>query len=178
MRAQGPATCETIWTTTVATAAMGADEKPHAKPPLGALGIGWTYLYADVGAGERESLNGWYARPSLNLPRHYSLFADFTTYYGTTKKGALNSHGFTFGAEKGFFPKAKVKPGVFAEAGDVRSSNGTVVNQFAFNVGFNLAVPLNKHFAFTMTPAEWIFLYPKGDPRNDYNAKVGVSLNF
>jgi hypothetical protein len=145
---------------------------------IGALGVGWTYLYADVGAGERESLNGWYARPSVNLPRGYSLFADFTNYYGTTMKGSLNSHGDTFGVAKKVPFFKKVSPSVFAESGIVRSSNGTVVNQFAFNAGFNLSIKMNRHVNFTMTPAEWVFLYPKGDPRNDYNAKVGVSFPF
>jgi hypothetical protein len=153
-------------------------QNAQPKSPIGAVGFGWTYLYADVGAGERANLNGWYARPSLNLPHHLSLFADFTNYYGVTKKGALNSHGFTFGMQKTLFPKEKIRPGVFAEAGDVRSSNAGVTNQFAFNAGFNLSIPVNKHFALTTTPAEWVFLYPKGDPRNDFNAKAGVSLNF
>jgi hypothetical protein len=170
----------------VARASSPIDADSGAKPaaetkssPLGALGIGWTYIYADVGAGERESINGWYARPSINLPRKYSLFADFTNYYGTTKKGSLNSHGDTFGIAKQVITAKRIKSSVFAESGVVRTSNGgSVVNQFAFNAGFNLSIPVNKHMDFTMTPAEWIFLYPKGDPRNDYNAKVGVSFPF
>ena len=145
---------------------------------IGALGVGWTYIYADVGAGERESINGWYARPSVNLPKGYSLFADFTNYYGTTKKGSLNSHGDTLGIAKKVLSFKKISSTVFAESGVGRTSNGTVVDQFAFNAGFNLSIPISKHVAFTMTPAEWIFLYPKGDPRNDYNAKVGVSFPF
>ncbi|ADV80880.1 hypothetical protein [Terriglobus saanensis] len=148
------------------------------KPPRGAVGFGWTYLYADVGAGERVHLNGWYVRPSWNLRRHFSVFADFTNYYGVTKKGSLNSHGFTAGLQKTLFARARVRPGVFAEAGDVRSSNAGVTNQFAFNAGFNLTIPVRRHFALTTTPAEWVLLYPKGDPRNDFNAKAGVSFSF
>lgn len=156
----------------------------HAKPEahksgsIADLGVGWTYIYADVGAGERESINGWYVRPSVNIPHHLSIFADFTNYYGTTKKGSLNSHGDTVGLAYQYLRLRKVKSSVFGETGVVRTSNGTVVNQFAFNAGFNLAFPLGKGVSFTMTPAEWIFLYPKGDPRNDYNAKVGVSFAF
>jgi hypothetical protein len=156
----------------------GGEAKPKKSSPLGALGIGWTYIYADVGAGERESINGWYARPSINIPHHLSLFADFTNYYGTTKKGSLNSHGDTFGVAYQYLRLKKIKSSVFGEAGVVRTSNAGVTNQFAFNAGFNLSIPINKHMDFTMTPAEWIFLYPKGDPRNDYNAKVGISFPF
>jgi hypothetical protein len=161
-----------------ASARAAHSQQAQPKSPTEAVGFGWTYLYADVGAGERANLNGWYARPSINLPHHLSVFADFTNYYGLTNKGSLNSHGFTFGLQKTLFPKAKIRPGVFAEAGDVRTSNAGVTNQFAFNAGFNLSVPVNKHFALTATPAEWVFLYPKGDPRNDFNAKAGVSFNF
>jgi hypothetical protein len=158
--------------------AQSSEDAAKPKTALGALGIGWTYIYADVGAGERESINGWYARPSLNLPHHLSLFADFTNYYGTTKKGSLNSHGDTFGVAYQYLRLKKIKSSVFGESGVVRTSNAGVTNQFAFNAGFNLSIPINKHMDFTMTPAEWIFLYPKGDPRNDYNAKVGISFPF
>ena len=167
-----------VLASTLALTAQDSQPAPAKPKSVGALGIGWTYIYADVGAGERESINGWYARPSINLPRGYSLFADFTNYYGTTKKGSLNSHGDTFGIAKKVIDTKKVSSTVFAESGVVRTSNVTVVNQFAFNAGFNLSIPINKRIAFTMTPAEWIFLYPDGDPRNDYNAKVGVSFPF
>jgi hypothetical protein len=148
----------------------------HKDEPIGALGLGWTYLYADVGGGERESLNGWYARPSINIPHHMEVFADFTNYYGTTKKGSLNSHGETFGLGYQYLRTKKLKSEFFGETGNVRSSNAGVTNQFAFASGVNFAFPIGKGVSFTMTPAEWVFLYPKGDPRNDYNAKVGISI--
>jgi len=173
--------CSTAFIALLTALSATAQTPTQSEPKwekIGAFGIGWTYLYADVGAGERESLNGWYARPSINLPRGYSVFADFTNYYGTTKKGALNSHGDTFGLAKKVISRKKFSSSVFAESGIVRASNGSVVDQFAFNAGFNLNIPINKRIAFTMTPAEWVFLYPKGDPRNDYNAKVGVSFPF
>ena len=78
------------------------DDTPK-EGALGAVGLGWTYLWADQGAGERVSLNGWFVRPSLNVGNGYSVFADFTSYYGGNKKGSVNSHGFTFGVGKQFF---------------------------------------------------------------------------
>jgi hypothetical protein len=163
----------------VCVARVGAQETTQKKRPLGAVGLGWTYLWADQGAGERVSLNGWFARPSFNVGKGYSVFADFTNYYGANRKGSINSHGFTFGVGKQFFGQAKVRPSVFAEAGDVRASNaGTITNQFAFATGASLAVPFWKGVSLIVTPAEWVFLYPRGDPRNDYNAKVGISIPF
>lgn len=154
--------------------AQGSD--PALKPNIT---VGWTYLWADQGGGERSNLNGWFARPALTLGKGCSVFADFTNYYGANHKGAINSHGYTFGFSKNVFAKPRIKPAVFAEAGDVRSSNvGSIVNQFAFATGASVSLRLKSWLAFTITPAEYIFLYPKGDVRNDYNSKLGVTFSF
>jgi hypothetical protein len=158
---------------------LTARAKAQDDTPVANVTVGWTYLWADQGMGERSNLNGWYARPAFNLPAGYSLFADFTNYYGMNKKGSINSHGFTFGVAKTIFPMKHVKPSIFAESGDVRSSNaGTIVNQFAFNAGVNFTFPIRRWVGLSVTPAEWIFLYPKGDARNDFNAKVGLVFSF
>ncbi len=134
-------------------------------------------IYGRTRAGERSNLNGWFARPSVTIGKGYAGFADFTNYYGANHKRSINSHGFTFGVSKNVFTKPKFKPSVFAEAGDVRSSNaGSILNQFAFAAGASSALPLAHWVSLAITPAEWIFLYPKGDPRNDFNAKVGLSF--
>lgn len=159
----------------IATPAQQA--KP--KPALGSITTGWTYLYADQGAGERESINGWFLRPAFNVGKGFSVFFDSTNYYGANRKGSLNGHGYTFGFGHNVFATPHLKPAIFTEAGDVRTSNaGSVVNQFAYAAGVSLTIPLNKHIDLALTPAEYVFLYPKGDPRNDYNAKVGFSFPF
>ena len=147
------------------------------QEPIANLTVGWTYLWADQGMNSRSNLNGWFARPAVALGRGYQAFADFTNYYGANKKGSINSHGFTFGLSKAVLTRPRVKPSVFAEAGDVRVSNaGTIVNQVSVNAGVNLTFPLTKWANLAVTPAEYIFLYPQGDWRNDFNSKVG--LNF
>jgi hypothetical protein len=140
--------------------------------------VGYTYLWADQGAGERINLSGWFAKPSINIRQGWSAFADFTNYYGQNSRGPLNSHGFTFGAQKSFF--SRVKLGVFAEAGDLRTSNVTVTNSFLFNVGENISIPLAKHFALSITPAEYVMIKPPNGQsiRNDFNAKIGFSIPF
>lgn len=148
------------------------------KPRLGALTTGWTYLWADQG-GYRANLNGWFLRPSINFGKGYSVFFDSTNYYGTNHKGSVNSHGYTMGIGRQFFAKAKVKPSIFAEAGDVRASSaGTITNQFAFCTGLSVDIPLNQHVELAITPAEYIFLYPNSTVRNDYNSKIGLSFPF
>jgi hypothetical protein len=90
------------------------------KSPIATVTVGWTYLYADQGSGERSNLNGWFAKPSVTIGKGFSGFAAFTNYYGANHKGSINSHGFTFGVSKEVFSTAKLKPNLFAEAGDVR----------------------------------------------------------
>jgi hypothetical protein len=147
------------------------------KEPVATITTGWTYLWADQGAHYRANLNGWFLRPAINLPHGYSIFFDSTNYYGRNAKGSVNSHGFTAGVAKSVFPHPHFKPSIFAESGDVRASSaGTITNQLAINVGGSFTVPLARWISLAVTPAEYIFLYPKSDWRNDYNAKVGFSF--
>jgi hypothetical protein len=166
---------------------VGAPEQSAAKPSGGAwdgpwthgsVTMGYTYLWADQGKGERVNLSGWFAKPQINIGRGWSAFADFTNYYGQNSKGPLNSHGFTFGGQKNFFKTVKL--GLFAEAGDLRTSNVTVTNSFLFNVGENVSIPLYRHLSLAITPAEYVMIKPpNGQPiRNDFNAKVGFSIPF
>ncbi|HTV08018.1 MAG TPA: hypothetical protein VMD97_03110 [Candidatus Aquilonibacter sp.] len=159
-------------------AAQGTPAK-KPKPALGNIGTGWTYLYAAQGADERESINGWYLRPAFDVGKGYSVYFDSTNYYGTNRKGSLNGHGFTFGVSHNVFAMRHLKPSIAAECGDVRTSNaGSIVNQFVFGAAFGVAIPINKHVSLALTPAEYVFLYPMSEPRNDYNAKVGLSFPF
>ena len=146
----------------------------------GTITIGYTYLWADQGSGERINLSGWFAKPAINIPHGWSAFADFTNYYGENSKGPLNSHGFTFGGQKSFFNRKRVKPGLFAEAGLLRTSNVTISDSFLFNVGGNLSIPMYKHLALAITPAEYVMIKPPNGQslRNDFNAKVGFSFPF
>lgn len=163
------------------------NQVPSAKPSdvswsgpwtHGTVTIGYTYLWADQGNGERVNLNGWFAKPSINIARGWSGFADFTNYYGQNRKGPLNSHGFTFGGQKSFFKRVKL--GVFAEAGNLRTSNVTVTYSFLFNLGENVSIPLYKHLNLALVPAEYVMIKPpNGMPiRNDFNAKAGFSIPF
>lgn len=154
-----------------------AQEGQTGPVPIMTVTVGWTYLWADQGKGERSNLNGWFAKPSVALGKGLGAFFDSTNYYGSNHKGAINSHGYTAGISKDVFTRPKFKPTIFAEAGDVRSSNaGSIVNQFAFATGFNFAVPLSRWVSLAVTPAEYVFLHPKGEVRNDYNAKIGLSF--
>lgn len=149
------------------------------KPALGDITVGWTYLWADQGNHYRSNLNGWFARPAVNVGRGFSLFFDSTNYYGVNAKGSTNSHGFTLGVAKNVFAMKRVKPAIFIESGDIRvSSAGTITNEAAVATGASFSIPMAKWVSLAVTPAEYVFLYPEGDWRNDYNAKIGLSFPF
>lgn len=149
------------------------------KPALGNVTIGWTYLWADQGNNYRSNLNGWFARGAVNVGRGFSLFFDSTNYYGTNAKGSTNSHGYTFGLAKEVLSTKHLKPSIFIESGDVRvSSAGKITNEAAVATGASFGIPLANWVTLAVTPAEYVFVYPQADWRNDYNAKVGLSFPF
>lgn len=155
--------------------AVQAQEKP--KEPIATITTGWTYLWADQGANYRSNLNGWFIRPAVTIGRGYSGFANFTNYYGANSKGSVNSHGITFGVSKNILTHPNVKPSIFAEVGNVRASSaGKITNQLVVAAGASFSFPLAKWVSLAVTPAEYVFLYPEGDWRNDFNSKVGLSF--
>jgi hypothetical protein len=157
------------------TPAIQAQEK---QEPLGSFAAGWTYLWADQGAGYRSHLNGWFVRPVVNIGRGYSAFFSNTNYYGHNAKGEINSHSYTLGLTKQVFTTPHVRPTVFLEAGDVRGSSHGITHQAIVATGFGLSIPLAHRVSLVLTPAEYVFVYPHADWRNNYNAKVGLSFPF
>jgi hypothetical protein len=157
------------------TPAIQAQKK---QEPLGSFAAGWTYLWADQGAGYRSHLNGWFVRPAVNIGRGYSIFFSNTNYYGHNAKGEINSHSYTLGLTKQVLTTPHVRPTVFLEAGDVRGSSHGITHQAVVATGFGLSIPLAHRVSLALTPAEYVFVYPHADWRNNFNAKVGLSFPF
>lgn len=155
--------------------AASAQQSPEKKP-IATLTIAYTYLWADQG-GYRVNLSGWNVRPAVPLGRGYTLFFSSTNYYGTNHKGSLNAHGYTLGLAKNVFATAHFKPAIFLESGDVRASSaGTITNEALVATGASVSIPLRPWVSLMILPAEYVFLYPHADWRNDYNAKVGLTF--
>jgi hypothetical protein len=68
---------------------------------------------------------------------------------------------------------------VFAEGGDIRVSNaGSITNSPAFLIGLGLGIPIHGHWSLALTPAEYALIDTAKGVRNDFNAKMGLSLSF
>ncbi len=149
--------------------------KPAPATPIGTLATGWAYLYADQGTGTHSHLNGWLVKPTYNLSGGWTVYFDVSNYYGRNAKGSINLHTYSLGVSKEVFAKPKLKPALFLQMGDSRNSNaGKAVNAYALLTGINLTMPIRPWVSLSIIPAEYVFTYPDGDPRNSYNAKVSL----
>jgi hypothetical protein len=177
---RGQGSCHNSWKIALLVLALTASSLPlTAQENHGDVSVGYTYLFANQGGGEWVNENGWFARPSYNLPKSYAVFLDFTNYNAANMKGSLNSHAFNAGISKTILRGNVIKPSVFAEGGDLRVSNaGTITNSFQFLTGIGLQLPITKRWSLKLTPAEYILVDSPSGPRNDFNAKTGISLPF
>lgn len=146
---------------------------------MGSIAGGWGYIWADQGSGERSNINGWFLKPSYNLSPNWSVYLDFSNYYGKNGRGAINQHSYTAGVSRTFPVSKRFKPGVFVQSGDVRVSNaGRITHAYTFLTGVSVTVPLKPWLAFSAIPAEYVFGYPNGQTRNSYNAKASLVFSF
>ncbi|WP_419804551.1 hypothetical protein [Terriglobus sp.] len=153
---------------------------PSAKKqtPIGTISVGYAYLWADQG-GYHRSLNGWLAKPTFNLANGWAVYADASNYYGANRKGSVNLHTYSLGVSKEIFPKPRLKPALFLQMGDSRTSNaGTITNGYALLTGVNFTTPLNKWVSLSIIPAEYVYAHPAGENRNSYNAKFSLVFPF
>jgi hypothetical protein len=110
------------------------------------------------------------------LDEGYAAFADFTNYYGANSKGSINSHGLTFGSSKNVYARSHFNPTVFAEAGDVRSSNaGSMVNQSIVPPGSTSQFQSSMGSRARLRLRTWQFSIPT-ETRETISTQQSVSL--
>lgn len=166
-------TAEPVQTPAAATQGSAISATPAL--PIGTLSAGWAYLFADQGTGTHSNLNGWLVKPTYNLPQGWAVYLDASNYYGRNSKGSINLHTYSLGVSKEVFARPRLKPALFLQMGDSRNSNaGSIVNAYALLTGINFTTPLRSWVSLSIIPAEYVFTYPDGDPRNSYNAKVSL----
>jgi len=117
---------------------------------------GYNFQNSDQGSGVRANLNGWFSSLSFDLTHVLSINVEVDNYYGSIQGANSKQQNFVIGPQLTFGSEtAKLRPLVYLEAGDQRSSSaGTVDHSFDLQVGGGVQVKLSDRFALQFVPAE------------------------
>jgi hypothetical protein len=125
----------------------------------------------------RANLNGWFSSLSFDLTQTFSINVEVDKHYGSTQGASSKQQNFVMGPEITFGgEKSKVRPFVYLEAGDPRSSSaGRVDHSFDLQAGGGLQVKLNDRFALQFVPAEYDLATPNAGATRSYTGKCSIS---
>jgi hypothetical protein len=120
---------------------------------------GYNYQNSDQGQDVRANLNGWFASLQFDLSDLLSINGEVDNYYGSIQEASAKQQNFVVGPQLTFGPeKAKLRPFVYVEAGDQRSSSsGSVDHSFDLQTGAGVQVKLTERLALQFVPAEHDF---------------------
>jgi hypothetical protein len=154
----------------------------YQRGPIASLTASGTYISGENLDGHNHSLWGWSATPEFNFTRHFGMEAEVANYYESAVSPGERRLLLAAGPRYTFYPIHKVRPFVFAEAGEMRLT----VTRSTYRdwdpvtktgVGFEYYLP--RSVSFTIVPAEWIaHSLDGGGWRNDFSARAGFTINF
>jgi hypothetical protein len=83
------------------------------------------------------NLNGWFAAGQFDFNDHFSVVGEIDSYYGSVQTTSATQQNFVIGPQYTFrADKAKLRPYVYLQAGDQRSSSaGNVEHAFDLQLG-------------------------------------------
>jgi hypothetical protein len=141
------------------------------------LTTGYNFQNSDQNGGVRANLNGWFSSLSFDLTQTLSINFEVDNYYGSIQGASSKQQNFVVGPEVMFGDeKSKVRPFVYLEAGDQRSSSaGAVDHSFDLQAGGGLQFKLSDRFALQLVPAEYDLATPNGELTHSYTANAGIS---
>jgi hypothetical protein len=141
---------------------------------------GYNFQNSDQGSGVRANLNGWFSSLSFDLTRVLSINVEVDDYYGSVQGANSKQQNFVIGPQLTFGSEtAKLRPLVYVEAGDQRSSSaGTVDHSFDLQIGGGVQLKLSDRFALQFVPAEYNLGTPSSGATHSYTANAGISWTF
>lgn len=158
-----------------------AQSKPREPGPVGALTFGYVYLASQTAPNGPWNfhLQGFFGIPQYNVKPWFSLFADFTQSYNTSRGAHENVQtrlgGFLFTAKA----KARISPFAFVDAGAIRDSkSGTVTNSPGLAAGGGTTLKLTKRIGLLIIPGEYVRTYAPGGSLNNFTGRFGIVLPF
>ena len=130
----------------------------------------------------RHGLWGWGASPEITINRHFGMEAEVANYYESSITPGERRLFLTAGPRYTFYPIHRVRPFVFTQAGEVR----TTITRSTYRdwdpvvkTGFGFEYSLPRGVAFTLVPGEWIaHRQDWGAWSNDFETRAGITINF
>jgi len=137
---------------------------------------GYNYQNSDEGKGLRSNLNGWYASLQYDLNDTIAITAEIDNYYGALRNQYLNQQNYVAGPQFTFRSStAKLRPFIFIEVGDQRSSGmGNVTHSFDLQIGGGVELQLQDRISLQFTPGQYNLAFESGNPTHSYSANVGI----
>jgi hypothetical protein len=149
---------------------------------VGSFTASYVYRYDPDLAGASRSQMGWSATPEVNFTKYLGLQAEFTGLYTRSIYPGTNQLMMAAGPRFTFAPHRKITPFVFAEGGEIRTtqqlSDVTDWNPVATGgIGFDYKI--TKKIAFQLIPGEYVGeKLDNGDWNHSFMAKAGVTFNL
>jgi hypothetical protein len=150
--------------------------------PQATFTASYVYQYAPNEDGANRSLMGWSATPEVNFTKYLGLQAEFTSLYMRSVYPGQSRLMMAAGPRFTFAPHSKMTPFVFAEAGQMRStqqlSDVSDWNTVATG-GIGVDYKLTKGVAFQLIPGEYVAQQTdSGDWNHTFMTKAGITFNL
>jgi hypothetical protein len=140
------------------------------------LAGGYNFQNSDQGRGVRVNFNGWYASAQYDFNSMLSVSIEADNYYGAIHGAKASQQNFIAGPQLTFRREnARIRPFVYAQAGDQRSASGTVDHSFDFQAGAGFQFKLSDNWSLEVTPFEYNLATAAAGVTNSYSVKVGLS---
>jgi hypothetical protein len=109
-----------------------------------------------------------------------SINLEIDNYYGSIQGASSTQQNFVIGPQVTFgSERSKLRPLVYVEAGDQRSSPACAVDHsFDLQIGGGFQVKLADRFALQLVPAEYDLALPASGATHSYTANAGISWTF
>jgi hypothetical protein len=154
----------------------------YLRGPVASLTLNASYMDGERTFGHNHPFWGWSASPQFNFTRHIGLVAEVdNSYEGSISPGERRLF-LTAGPKYTFDPIHRVRPFVFAQAGEVRLTfTRSTYRDWdpVAETGVGFVYPLTRTVSFTVIPGEWIaHNLDGGGWTNDFAARAGFTINF
>jgi outer membrane protein with beta-barrel domain len=148
----------------------------HAQQHQLEFTTGYNFQNSDQGSGVRSNFNGWFSALSFDLTPMLSINLEIDNYYGTIQGASAKQQNFVVGPQLTFRnDEARLRPLVYVEAGDQRSSSAAVIDHsFDLQAGGGVQVKLSDRFALQLVPAEYDLAAPTTGVTHSFTANAGI----